>query len=166
MSAPAVIRGTLSNMQPVKTRGVWQLQIEVPIEDAMLAIEAFGIPVPGKEKWVAVALLDAKAAAAPQPPAPAEPEKPKRRFQDLPRSQQAGIRCGETEFVQWLDRRFHTMFAQCGNNEEEFVRRYCGVTSRSLLDAKGGPAESWDELNAQFLQDIGRMARDPRDTAA
>lgn len=56
---PAVIRGTFSDWRPVKTRGVLQLVIEVPVEQAQHVMDTLGFPMPGEEKFVAVALMNA-----------------------------------------------------------------------------------------------------------
>lgn len=53
----AIVRGTFSDWRPVKTRGVLQLVIEVPVEQAQRVMDTLGFPMPGEEKAVAVALL-------------------------------------------------------------------------------------------------------------
>lgn len=89
-----------------------------------------------------------------------EPEKPKRRFQDMPRSQQAEIKCNEPNFQRflgiapgpnlgspaakkWATRRIHTRL---------------GIDSRSELDTNPEAAKAWDKLYAQYLADTGQMA--------
>ena len=54
----AAIAGTFADLRTVKTRGICQLVIELPIEQADHALEMLGgVPQPGKEKWVGVARL-------------------------------------------------------------------------------------------------------------
>jgi len=52
-----VIRGTYADFKIVKTRGVAQFVIEIPIDQAQDAIQMFGVPTPESEQWVAVAAL-------------------------------------------------------------------------------------------------------------
>ncbi len=53
----AVIEGSYADFKLVKTRGVAQLVIEIPIERAAEAVAMFGIPQPGQEIAVAIARL-------------------------------------------------------------------------------------------------------------
>lgn len=77
----AVTTATYSDMKLVKTRGVMQMILEFPIEQAADIVGMFGIPVPGKETWVAIARLDPKRMnAAPEriePPKAAQEPEPK-----------------------------------------------------------------------------------------
>jgi len=52
-----IIRGTYADFKIVKTRGVAQFVIEIPIDHAQEAIQMFGVPTPESEQWVAVAAL-------------------------------------------------------------------------------------------------------------
>lgn len=61
----AVIDGTYSDFKLVKTRSVFQMVIEGPIERAAEAIAMFGVPQPGQEIHVAVARLQASPGPAP-----------------------------------------------------------------------------------------------------
>lgn len=64
----AVVSGTYSDFKIVKTRSVFQMVIEGPIERAAEAVAMFGVPQPGQEIHVAVARL--------QVPAPSVARKP------------------------------------------------------------------------------------------
>lgn len=57
MTANAVLSGTYSDFKIVKTRSVFQMVIEGPIERAAEAVAMFGVPQPGQEIHVAVARL-------------------------------------------------------------------------------------------------------------
>lgn len=63
----AVISGTFSDLKTVKTRGVLQMVIEVPIEKGAAVVKAFGFPQPGAEIPVAVARLIAAPSASDEP---------------------------------------------------------------------------------------------------
>lgn len=57
MTANAVISGNYADFKLVKTRGVCQLVVEIPIEQAEQAVQMFGIPRGGEEIAVALARL-------------------------------------------------------------------------------------------------------------
>ena len=157
---PAVIRATFSDWRPVKSRKVLQLILEVPVEQTEQVLQTLGAPMPDAERWVAVALL--------QPEKPAQNAVPdrqavayapgRRRFSELPRSQQAGIRCDDPEFARWAIRNW----GMEGDSAADVVRWRCQIASRAELDTNNRAARIWDEIDAQFLQDTGRMATDPR----
>lgn len=59
MSTPAAISGSLADFRIVKTRSVVQFIVEVPIEQADVALATLGgIPLPGVERPVALARLN------------------------------------------------------------------------------------------------------------
>ena len=85
----------------------------------------------------------------------AEREKKRRAFHDLPYSQQAGIRCGDKEFVAFLRDQYSGAFAANADDPAIFVRQYCAITTRTALDdtscAPGRVARKlWSELNGEF----------------
>lgn len=57
MSDLAVIEASYSDFKLVRTRSAAQLILEIPIERAEEALRVFGIPQPGHEVRVAIALL-------------------------------------------------------------------------------------------------------------
>jgi hypothetical protein len=146
MTDKAAIQGNYADLKYIKTRSVVQVVVEVPIEQAHMITDAFGWPQPGKEIPVAVARLK---------PGPVEP-KEKRKFEDLPPSQQAGIRCNDPGFQEWcMERLAETdfQFSDTDNAVElaaAHVRMQCAVGSRSQLN---GPIASkrWEALNEKYL---------------
>jgi hypothetical protein len=146
MPAPAAISGTFSDLKTVKSRSVVQLVIEVPIEQGAAVIEAFGFPQPGAEVHVAVARLVAAPATIDHQP---KEDKPRRKFDAMPRSQQAGIRCNEVAFWRYLNERCNFVFVVDDERSAgAAVREICNVKSRADLDAHA--AVSWDRLEATF----------------
>lgn len=53
----AAFTGSYSNIKLIRSRSVMQIIVEVPIEQAEAVIAAFGVPQPGHERPVAVALF-------------------------------------------------------------------------------------------------------------
>lgn len=167
MMEHAAIQGTFADLKSVKTRSVVQMVVEIPIEQAEQIVRAFGFPQPGAEIAVAVARLNPeKAEAALAPPEP--PAKPKKRFHELPLSQQAALRCLDARFRAYLDvAAFPEWLAvkRGGSPEEEWTRRFiygfCNVQSRAELDTRGSAGSSWMDLNARYEQWTG-LATEPR----
>lgn len=58
MSEPRVIQADYSNWRTVAGRKVLQLVFEVPIEQTADVMAKLGVPMPGENKWCAIALLD------------------------------------------------------------------------------------------------------------
>lgn len=178
MTELAAIRATFSDLRIVKGRKVAQLVMEIPIEQADHALAVLGgIPRSDKEVWVGIARLDPDKIAASRedgPPCPSgigtPPEsaesvapaasKTRKPFHELRPSQQAGIRCNDSDFWQWLDtqlaarRIVHTAPAEVLTAPEQtaahVVRQLCGVQSRAELDANPEAAAKWKRLNDQF----------------
>lgn len=142
MSAPAAIRGTFSDFRLIKGRKVAQIVCEVPIEEADAALATLGgLPQPAAERWIALAPLNITSI---------KPQE-KRRFEELKSAMQAGIRCNEPAFWRFLRESFtiHSL-----NDEEaaaDFVRRHCGVSSRSALNLDPKAAAKWQELDARYM---------------
>ncbi len=146
----AVIRGTFSDYKLIKTRKVVQIIVEVPVEQQAQVFAALGFPMPDSETWVAVARLDPEAAT----PAPEAPEKDKVPFRDRKLSWQAGVRCGDMRFLEFLEGRF----GDFTGDPAEFVRTHCAVTSRKELDTVFGAGQAWEALNAKFERWAGLTA--------
>ena len=162
----AVIQGTFADLKTVKTRSVVQLVIEVPIEEGERVIQAFGFPQPGREAHVAVARLMPQARQQEALPAPTHPpahdgppEKADdaRRFENMPRSQQAGMLCADPAFqaflnggpVQAEDKASHTA---------DMLRFQLGIGSRRDLNTNTEAGRNWDALVADFRQATGQFA--------
>lgn len=147
MSKPAAVAGSYADLKLIKSRSVAQLVIEIPIEQAEQAVAAFGIPQPGKEVAVAVALLKQS------PTIEHEPRQAKRRFHDMPLPQQAALLCNDKAFARWLIGRADASAEEIADT----MRRRLGVTSRSLLATNEEAARRFREMRDQFEVDAGRL---------
>lgn len=154
---PAAIQATFSDWRTVKSRKALQLILEVPIEQTEAVLTALGAPMPDQPKWVAVALLQ-----EPEEDEQPKPEGPRRRWHEMPASQQAGILCADPQFHQWVAQAlFPTAIGfkphvKADVKCAEWVREQCGVISRSELDTDPEARAKWDALVSQFRQDTGR----------
>lgn len=149
----AVIDGLYADFKFVKTRGVAQVVIEIPLERAAGFVEMFGVPNPAEEAWVAVAKLvkpapervddDEQALqgggrGSSEDPRPASAP---RRFEEMPRAQQAGILCNEDHFRQYIG-------VETEDEAAAWVRATCRVASRTELNAKA--PDQWDKIVSDY----------------
>jgi hypothetical protein len=88
------------------------------------------------------------------PPKAHEPEKERKRFDEKPLAQQAGIRCNDVPFRTFLEHWIGVRIPHMEKMADESawaVCRICGVTSRKELDTDDKAAERWHRLNEDFL---------------
>jgi hypothetical protein len=132
----AAFSGDYVDLRFVKSRKVAQVVVELPIEQAAAFVAAFGAPNPSTGVPVALARL---AAAQEQQPA-----KERRKFSELPPSQQAAMRCNEPDFQRFLS---------VGDPVEAArkVRMACRVESRAELNSNANAASAWQQLEAGYF---------------
>jgi hypothetical protein len=143
---PAAIQATFSDFRLVKGRKVAQLVLEIPLEQADAALSTLGgIPQPQSERWVAIARLNG--VAAPEP----KPDKERQRWEDLNLAMQAGMRCNEIAFRQFLTETETSAFeARSVQDAEEMVRQRCEVDSRKELNLDPTAARRWREIDRSY----------------
>ena len=98
-----------------------------------------------------------------------EAEKPKerKRFDEMPLSQQCALICADVGFQRWLRNAEDTTWrlavevvGQNARTEEvtaSVVRSLCVVESRSTLDSDPGAAACWRDLHTRFLTETRRI---------
>lgn len=171
------ICASFADFKLIKGRKVCQLVCEVPLEQADAALAALGgLPNPHAERWVGIAPLTEQPQVQPSPgpagggnagnssqragdvtcqtavsPAAA---KPKRDWDDIPPSQQAGIACADRRFGEWLTQ-FHDMPVLDGSPSEiaGHLRLVLNLRSRSELDTNPEAAARWRDLYGKFQTD-------------
>jgi len=133
-----VLKATYADLKTVKTRGVCQIILEMPIEGMADAFGLLGAPVPGNEVWVAVARLRPEAVQV-EP----EPEQlaPPRKAASL--AQIAGILCNNGSFQK---------FIRVNNADEaaEYVRVHCRVSSRANIDGNPDATAAFNTLKGEY----------------
>jgi hypothetical protein len=104
----SVITGTFAHANAIKTRSTFQLIIEIPIEGADAALSRLGgWPQPGKEKAVAVALLNTNRTLAAGPDAFDQPARLNLKAKDpATLAQLSGILRNNERFWQFLDEKY------------------------------------------------------------
>ena len=74
-------------------------------------------------------------------------DKPRTPFDNLPKSQQAGIKCGDDEFDAWLRRLDGDVASE---DTTTLLYYHLGITSRKDLDNDAAAAERWDRMLTSF----------------
>lgn len=172
------ILATFADCKIIRTRSCIQIICEVPIEDADEALRMLGgIPQPGTERWVGIALApkERKNIKGPvtqlvesgQPPrgscgpilddhesagsSPARAAKSHRPFASLKLSNQAGMRCEDGQFRDFISE-MHGLTCMVGGNftTHGAVRQLCGVSSRSELDTNNIAGAKWKKLEEDY----------------
>lgn len=135
MSDECAIEARYVNHKNVQGRGVLQVILEIPVEHTVEFFNKFGHPDPGKEKRVGLALLATETnEVSVKYELSKNAEKAKRKFEDLPYSQQAALLCKDERFYEILyDAIAYRVFIDSNNVVEE-LRNHLNIKSRSELD--------------------------------
>lgn len=126
--------------------GSWVLKIKVHPSDVPAAL----LTAPMGTRFVAALVEVADNETPVSPEAQAERSKPvkeRKRWGELPLSQQAAIRCNEPEFDTFMRGRF-TVHPDA--TIAEIVREACGILSRKELDEHNTAALRWTRLDADY----------------
>ena len=150
MTDQAVISGSYADFKIIKSRGVAQIVIEVPIEQAERAIAAFGLPVGGSEIHVAVARLAIGGSETGHHAQDAS-ERARAIYQASSPGEQARARsillCRDPDFQAW---------AQATDEAEAatFIRRNCRVNTRAAFATNPTALEKFLLLEREYKASI------------
>lgn len=162
------ILATFSDAKVIKTRSTLQLVFEVPLERADEALRILGgLPQPGKERWAGIALAPGErlplkelldpASKTVLPPLkddssghvhPAEKKTP-RPFASLQPSAQAGIRCSDETFWNFLNTGGGRIVAN-SDDAAKAVRSILNVKTRAELNTDEEKLGAWNALEESF----------------
>jgi len=150
-------RATYSDWKLIKTRGVVQVVMEVPLADADAAYDVLGgMPVHGKERWFGIAALKTEEAhTKPRQEAPQDyrPDGAMRmNWRYLQPAAQAALRCDQSAFRTFLMEQHSYRPKEVANADEaaEFIRSFFGIKSRSELGTDQRKRVLWKQLDDQF----------------
>lgn len=155
MTASAALAGTFSDFKLIKSRGVAQLVIEVPLEKADAALSTLGgLPKPDEERWVALARLNTKPlgasmsesagqgsaadTASPQKQSAVAPGGTKGGWYALKPSARAALLCKDEDFRGWVE----ATYRLSGLTEVEaadWLRNCLDVPTRARLNPDNQP---------------------------
>lgn len=142
---PDAIRATYADIKTVRTRKVYQIVFEGPIEEMGAAMDLFGPPMPDAEVWAGIARLKAPAADQQQIEHANDESAPTR-----PLSQQAGYLCNIVAFRRFLEETGEGDRVDGVDDAAAEVRRRCGVQSRSELDSNQVAARLFRNIRADY----------------
>jgi len=150
-------RATYSDWKLIKTRGVVQVVMEIPLADADAAYDVLGgMPVHGKERWFGIAALkstaeEARAAPRQEVPQHSRPDGAKRiDWREVQPAAQAGIRCEDAQFRAFLREEMNYSRADSPRSAADVIREICGVNSRSEFSTDHRKRVLWHQLDSQF----------------
>ena len=144
----AAIQASYSDFKLIKSRSQAQIVLEIPIENAEAFLKAFGVPQPGHEKPVAIALLNLPTDKPEQPKAVPAGGK---RWHEMSRAQQAGVLCSDPGFQKWAG-------VSTTAEAAEYVREHCDVVSRADLDRIEWAGSRWDSIVTTYRLSTHGMA--------
>jgi hypothetical protein len=167
---PAAIVGDYANYRRLETRKVFQVFIEWPLEMEAEVLKMLGTPNVNRPTRCAVALLndaiplslqgkaagdvatredapapfrkDAARASAESPAAP-KPTRAPRKWDDMPLAEQAGVRCQDKKFWNYLD----------VSNADQAAHRVCNVcvvVSRKDILPGTAAGQTWMALERDY----------------
>jgi hypothetical protein len=165
-----VLQATYSDLKIVKTRKVFQVVVEIPLEQFNHAMEVLGgAPLPDREVWLAIARLNPESLPQPSPssvhpPGPPSPahQYPRRAWSELSPAERAGICCREVEFQYWL-KLINRIPLATEAEATAYVQRIAGG-SRSNLGKPGFEKETsqWETIDLAYARHLSRPKDDPQ----
>lgn len=126
--APRAIQARYADWKPVKGRKVLQIILEVPLEKQNEVLMLLGAPLPDRDLWCGIALLE---------------DGKNDTYKGGKLAQSAGILCGEGAFRQWCD-------ASNPDAAADYIRSRCGVDSRAHLDHDETAGRAFKEMKIEY----------------
>ncbi len=145
MKGASAMQGDFVDLRFVKGRKVCQVVIEIPIEAGAAFVAAFGTPNPAISVPVAIARIDLNAKAESAETSVKTP----RRWNEISKSQQAGILCGEGAFRKYLN---ETRNYNCETTDDckQAIYEICNISSRADLNQNKVAADLFDDLESGY----------------
>lgn len=132
-----IIQGTYSDYKIVKSRSVAQIIVEIPLETAESFVQMFGMPLPSKEKWVALAMLN---------------ERVINKNDDIAFAiQKCGILCKDKRFGKFLqeEKKMHEVNPDDENSIASALKTILGIRSRTELHNQESLL-AWNRLLSEY----------------
>lgn len=142
----AAIDADYVDLKFIKSRKVCQVVVEIPIERGDEFVKKFGTPSPATGVPVALARLEESAL---KQQLRASVEKEKKKWEDMPRSQQAALACQSPDFSEWLFAKYGWL-RRPGDDANDLLKRVLDVVSKKQLDGGGMAADRWDSLYSDY----------------
>ena len=139
MGTNKIVQGCYADFKLIKTRGVIQMVIEIPVGPAADAfMDTFGLPNPNEEMWVAVAALNKTAVV--------------KNEDAINAIRLAGMLCNNHRFGQWLvdERGFSEINPKNAESVAVALREIVGVSSRKDFDTNSEAIIAFNRLKSEF----------------
>lgn len=155
---PLAFKAAYSDWKLIKTRGVVQVVMEIPLAEADAAYDVLGgMPNPANEVWFGIAAIDPQAEkeskATARTPARLQPDKEtagaKRDWRAVPFAQQAGIRINEPAFAAYL-REQHSKEWRETEDADSCLKFMFGIASKRELQTNHKAAALWHQLDTAY----------------
>jgi hypothetical protein len=150
MNAPAAITGCYSDLKLIRGRKVAVICVEIPIEQAEQFVAAFGIPNAAEETWVALARLDLVNGNG----KPNDNWKP----EEINIASHCALVCQKPTFWQFLNARSGRTYCKGEEDAATYVRKFCGINSRSVLATNEKARGRWQFLESAYEDWMGHSA--------
>lgn len=151
------LKATYADLKTVKTRGVCQIVLEMPIEGMADAFALLGAPIPGNEVWVALARLRSGGAAIEKPSPQIEYANDEHAADDVPGkpprplSQVSAILCGIVAFRRFIMEQYDGWDQMPTADEAaDWLREKCGVQSRREFDTDENAAANFRDIRSKY----------------
>jgi hypothetical protein len=157
-------KATYSDWKLIKTRGVVQVVMEVPLAEADAAYQILGgMPDFSQERWFGVAPLkihlvekemttpSSKSSPQPTPHPPAAAKREKMHWREVQPATQAALRCDQATFWAFLREVEGYPDVESPETAAVAVRHLCKVSSRAELSANHKARVLWHQLDSAFL---------------
>jgi hypothetical protein len=151
----AVFKAAYADFVLRKTRAVAVIQLEIPIEQAEKFVEIFGLPVAGRERWVALALMAPEVAPVPVP----SPESGRAAPKAEAALKRAGMLPSDIAFRRWIiGNKVDDQACQPATPDEaaQLLRELMGVESRNEILRDPQALAAFLEIEEKFMLAAGR----------
>ncbi len=169
MTAPSVIAGVYADLRQVKSRGVWQLVLDIPAEKVEGMVELFGMPRQDEPTWLAVARLKVSpgpvhavhgVAAEGNPPLPSTGpgESTRKSWYEQKPSARAGILCNSPAFWHWIEDGSEDFAIVNSQDAAAWLRVETGVSTRREYDTNPNACAKFEKIERAYRESRGLEA--------
>lgn len=152
-----MILGSYADLKIIKTRGVVQIVVEVPLERGKEVTDLFGLPQPNAEIPVVVARMDPTKIDAQSNVVQIEDHRQAADFEEesgkppRPLSQIAGMFCNSAIFQKFIQEESEGWDHRPTSDEAaEWLRSACGIRSRTELNTNADAAARFHKIRGQY----------------
>ena len=157
MTLPLAFRATYADWKLIKTRGVVQVVMEVPLADSDAAYDVLGgMPNPANETWFGIAPIKIGAEVTKETTGPVatprrldKPAGAKREWRDMPPQQQAGIRINEATFAAYLRERHPEEWRET-QEADACLKMICQIESKRDLSVNHAARTLWHQIDDAY----------------